>query len=98
MGIRPGLRPSRKENGVTFGFAGAMSEVGLPENAIPLALLLFNVGVEIGQVLFVGAVLALIWGFGRIKPSWPAWAWRVPTYVIGSVAAFWCIERVASCF
>ncbi len=81
-----------------FGFAGALSEVGLPPQDVPVALLLFNVGVEIGQVLFVGAVLALIWGFSRIKPSWPAWARQVPTYLIGSVAAFWCIERVASFF
>ncbi len=81
-----------------FGFAGALSEVGLPAQDVPVALLLFNVGVEIGQVLFVAAVLAVIWGFSRIKPSWPAWARQVPTYVIGSVAAFWCIERVASFF
>lgn len=81
-----------------FGFAGALSEVGLPETAIPLALFLFNVGVEIGQVLFVAAMLAVIWGLSRIKPSWPAWARQVPTYVIGSVAAFWCIERVVSFF
>ena len=41
-----------------LGFAGALAEVGLPENSIPLALLFFNIGVEIGQVLFIVAVLA----------------------------------------
>ena len=76
-----------------FGFAGALSEIGLPEHAIPMALLFFNVGVELGQLAFIGAVL-LCWALlGRF--SWPAWAWRVPVYMIGSLAAFWTIERIA---
>ena len=76
-----------------FGFAGALTEIGLPEHAIPLALLFFNVGVEIGQLLFVGAVL-LVWAVIR-RVTLPEWAWRVPTYMIGALAAYWTIERVA---
>ena len=78
-----------------FGFAGALSEVGLPDSDIPLALLLFNVGVEIGQLLFVAGALAVMWLGRRLSVPWPQWAWRVPTYAIGSVAAYWTIERVA---
>ena len=52
-----------------LGFAGALAEVGLPHNSIPLALLFFNVGVEIGQLLFIGAVLALIAGGTRLAAA-----------------------------
>jgi len=76
-----------------FGFAGALSEIGLPEHAIPLALLFFNVGVELGQLLFIGAVIAVSLVLKRI--TWPGWAWRVPVYTIGSLAAFWTIQRIA---
>lgn len=85
-----------------FGFAGALSEIGLPEQAIPLALLLFNVGVELGQLLFITVVLAMGAALRRVSGPWPAWAWRwpawawrLPAYGIGSLAAFWTIERVA---
>ena len=75
-----------------FGFAGALSEIGLPEHAIPMALLFFNLGVEAGQLLFIAAVL-LAWSvLGRI--NWPQWAWRVPVYAIGSMAAFWTLDRL----
>lgn len=77
-----------------FGFAGALSEIGLPQSAIPLALLTFNVGVEAGQLLFVSAVLVLYSVARRVQPTPPEWAWRVPTYAIGGVAAYWLIERV----
>jgi hypothetical protein len=80
-----------------FGFAGALAEVGLPENAIPLALLFFNIGVEIGQLLFILAVLAayhllkrLVAGrfsIARLEP--------VPVYFIGGLASFWVFERVS---
>jgi hydrogenase/urease accessory protein HupE len=76
-----------------FGFAGALSEIGLPEHAIPAALLFFNIGVEIGQLIFIGAVL-LAWALAKRIP-WPRWAWGVPVYIIGSLAAFWTIERIA---
>jgi hypothetical protein len=76
-----------------FGFAGALSEVGLPTHAIPLALLFFNVGVELGQLAFIAAVLAGAWALRRFALEPPAWAPRLAAYVIGSVAAFWVFER-----
>ena len=83
-----------------FGFAGALAEVGLPQSSIPIALLFFNVGVEIGQLLFVGAVLTGIfvgWRAGqRIRFPQPAWLWRITPYAIGGLASFWLVERVAA--
>jgi hypothetical protein len=83
-----------------FGFAGALAEVGLPQSSIPIALLFFNVGVEIGQLVFVGAVLGVItvgWRAGqRLRVSQPAWLWRVAPYAIGALASFWLVERVAA--
>jgi len=76
-----------------FGFAGALSEIGLPEHAIPLALLFFNLGVEAGQLLFIATVLGVSMVLRRM--TLPVWAWRVPVYTIGSLAAFWTIQRVA---
>jgi HupE / UreJ protein len=78
-----------------LGFAGALNEIGLPVDAIPLALFSFNVGVELGQVAFDAAVLALLWVAWRLRVWWPPWAWRVPAYAIGLVAAFWSFQRVA---
>ncbi len=83
-----------------FGFAGALSEIGLPQLDIPLALFSFNVGVEIGQLLFIAAVFAIAAVARQIMrhvalPQ-PVWAWRVAPYVIGSVSAFWLIQRVAA--
>jgi hydrogenase/urease accessory protein HupE len=79
-----------------FGFAGALAEVGLPDNAIPLALLFFNLGVEAGQLLFIAGVLAVAIAWRRLRAPWPEWARWMPAYGIGSVAAFWTIERVAA--
>ncbi|MEM9304041.1 MAG: HupE/UreJ family protein [Pseudomonadota bacterium] len=76
-----------------FGFAGALTEIGLPEHAIPLALLFFNVGVEVGQLLFIAAVFAA-WALLKRLPM-PSWSWAVPVYAIGSMAGFWTIERIA---
>lgn len=78
-----------------FGFASALSEIGLPQSSIPLALFTFNVGVEIGQLIFVAAVLVLYAIGKRLQPTLPEWAWRVPSYAIGGIAAFWVLERVA---
>ncbi|MCO4811915.1 MAG: HupE/UreJ family protein [Gammaproteobacteria bacterium] len=78
-----------------FGFAGALSEIGLPQSSIPLALFTFNVGVEIGQLMFIAAIL-LLYGLGkRFRPVPPEWAWRIPSYAIGGIAAFWVFERIA---
>jgi hydrogenase/urease accessory protein HupE len=79
-----------------FGFAGALTEVGLPQTEIPLALLFFNVGVELGQLAFVIGVLLLNLALKRIALQPMRWAEITATYVIGSVAAFWTIERVAA--
>ena len=82
-----------------FGFASALREVGLPQSSIPVALLFFNIGVEIGQLLFITSVLAVITLARRTTRrkgiSQPAWVWRIPPYAIGSVASFWVIQRVA---
>ncbi len=83
-----------------FGFAGALAEVGLPQSSIPIALLFFNVGVEIGQLLFVGAVLAVFAvarrAGQRLRLPQPAWLLRIAPYVIGGLASFWLVERVAA--
>ena len=76
-----------------FGFAGALSDVGLPQQAIPVALLLFNVGVEVGQLLFIGAAMILVWVARRLQIDWPQRLEWLPAYAIGSVAAFWTIQR-----
>jgi hydrogenase/urease accessory protein HupE len=83
-----------------FGFAGALSEIGLPQLDIPLALSSFNVGVEIGQLLFIAAVLALVAIARQVRHRlgfrWPVWSWRVAPYAIGSVSSFWLIQRLAA--
>jgi hydrogenase/urease accessory protein HupE len=79
-----------------FGFAGALHEVGLPGHAIPTALFLFNFGVEVGQLLFVAAVLVLVALARRPLASVPRWATVVPAYAIGAVAMFWTLQRIGS--
>ena len=78
-----------------FGFAGALGDIGLPQNEIPLALLMFNIGVELGQLLFVAFILAIVMILNRLRREWPAWTRQIPAYGIGGIAAFWLIERVA---
>ena len=77
-------------------FAGALKEIGLPEGNIPLSLFLFNLGVEIGQLVFVALVSALLWALARLR--WPAAtprvAWATASYAIGSFAMFWFLERL----
>jgi hypothetical protein len=89
-----------------FGFAGALAEVGLPQHAIPVALLFFNIGVEIGQLVFVAAVLFLIWllhaaaqlsGAVLVKQALERLDVTI-AYGIGVVAAYWLIERTAAFF
>jgi hypothetical protein len=79
-----------------LGFAGALGEIGVPQAEVPLALLMFNVGVETGQLLFIAVVLSAIAVLRRLPLTAPAGAWRVAPYTIGSLAAFWTIERVMS--
>ena len=79
-----------------FGFAGALAETGLPQTSIPVALLMFNVGVEIGQLIFVAIVLLLAAVGRRLLKQPPAWTVPAAAYSVGALAAFWTIERVAS--
>jgi hydrogenase/urease accessory protein HupE len=83
-----------------LGFASALAEVGLPQLSIPVALLFFNVGVEIGQLLFIAAVFAAIaagrWIARRIRLPHANWLWRIPPYAIGGIASYWVLERVAA--
>lgn len=76
-----------------FGFASALSDIGIPEDAVPFALLFFNLGVEAGQIAFVCIVLLLMFLLRRYAPRLPAWTWRAPPYGAGIVASFWFIER-----
>jgi hypothetical protein len=102
---RPGLT-SRKPWVVAFvfgllhglGFAGALTELGVPPGEIPLALLFFNVGVEIGQLMFVAVVLVLGWALRQLQVRWPRWAEPLPAYAIGTIAAFWLIGRTSGLF
>ena len=77
-----------------FGFAGALTSAGLPRQDLPLALVSFNVGVEIGQVAFVLLIVALERFFRRLEIRWPRWA-VLPGYAVGSLGAFWTIQRTA---
>ena len=78
-----------------FGFAGALNEIGLPQNEIPLALLMFNIGVEAGQLLFIGCIALIGESISKIHVNLPSWLKPACLYSIGGVAAFWLIERVA---
>lgn len=77
-----------------LGFASVLQDVGLPQNNIPLALFLFNVGVEIGQLVFVFVMLLVIAGFHRLTFKFPQWVYKTPAYLIGTLAMFWFIERL----
>jgi hydrogenase/urease accessory protein HupE len=78
-----------------FGFAGALKDVGLPQHEVPMALLAFNVGVELGQLLFVAAAMIVLLVVRKLRSEWPQWAHQMPAYGIGSAAAFWFFERLA---
>ncbi len=78
-----------------LGFAGALSAVGLPADEIPIALLFFNLGVEIGQLLFVAAVWGAIVLVSRLRPGQFAWAGIISPYVIGAAATYWFVQRLA---
>jgi hydrogenase/urease accessory protein HupE len=78
-----------------FGFASGLTSMGLPQAEIPLALLLFNVGVEIGQTFFVLIIVMLERSFRILEIRWPRWAEALPAYTVGGLGAFWTIQRVA---
>ncbi len=77
-----------------FGFAGALAEIGLPEGEIPVALLTFNIGVEAGQLIIVAVGLAVFVAIRRFATRQFRFAQVCSAYAIGSIAAFWMIERV----
>ena len=82
-----------------FGFAGALTEIGLPEQSITLALLFFNVGVEIGQLLFVSVVLFIGFALKKLNQnSLLEKSQLFVIYAIGSLSSFWFIQRVVSFF
>jgi hypothetical protein len=72
-----------------LGFAGALSEIGVPQHEVPLALFMFNVGVETGQLAFIAVVLSLMAVLKRLPLTVPQGAWRLLPYAIGSVAFFY---------
>src|SRR5208283_463852 len=78
-----------------FGFASALTSGGLPHHELPIALVSFNVGVELGQLSFIALILALERSFRILEVHWPRWAMAVPGYTVGSLGAFWTIQRVA---
>ena len=79
-----------------FGFASGLTGLGLPRAEVPLALLLFNIGVEIGQLAFVGVVLGLVCAWRVLGICWPAPVLRLPGYVVGSAGAFWTLTTVTA--
>ncbi len=81
-----------------FGFASGLMAIGLPRADIPLALLMFNVGVEICQILFVAAVLVVMASFRKLDIQMPLWGKLLPVYAMGSVSAYWFWGRVAAMF
>ena len=78
-----------------MGFAGALKEIGLPDGEIPMALLSFNLGIEFGQLAFVILLGILTFLVHRAGLSLPK---RLAIYVMGSLAAYWVIDRSANIF
>jgi hydrogenase/urease accessory protein HupE len=76
-----------------FGFASGLSTVGMPRAEIPLALLMFNIGVEIGQLAFVILILLVHRAMKILEFRWPHWVDFAPGYAIGSLGAYWTIQR-----
>ena len=81
-----------------FGFASGLSTVGMPKAEIPLALLMFNIGVEIGQIAFVVLMLSIYRALTLLQFRWPHWVEFAPGYVIGALGAYWTIQRTAMLF
>jgi len=77
-----------------FGFAGALSDVGLPENDIPFALLLFNIGIELGQIAFILLVLALIWVAKKVTQKHIQPWFTLTAYSIGSMGMYFFISNI----
>jgi hydrogenase/urease accessory protein HupE len=76
-----------------FGFASGLSTVGMPRAEVPLALAMFNVGVELGQLAFVALILLCHRAAKTLEFRWPRTAELAPAYLIGSLGAYWTIQR-----
>ena len=76
-----------------FGFATGLTSMGLPRAELPLALLLFNVGVELGQIAFVLLAFLLVRSFCVLEVRWPRLVQRLPGYAVGTLGAYWAIQR-----
>ena len=85
-----------------FGFAAVLGEIGLPQNEIPTTLLFFNVGVELGQILFIAALIVLAFAAKKLaqlfsrRPLSPVIWQPASAYMIGAVATYWTIERIVN--
>jgi hydrogenase/urease accessory protein HupE len=78
-----------------FGFATALTSAGLPRADLPLALLSFNVGVELGQLGFVALILGSERAFRVLEIRWPRWVQALPGYTVGALGAFWTVQRMS---
>ena len=78
-----------------FGFAGALAEIGLPKGNLIGALFLFNVGIEVGQLLVIAIGLSIAWIARRGWFTAPQFLVRAPLYLVGCTAAYWVVERSA---
>lgn len=81
-----------------FGFASGLSTTGMPKAELPLALLFFNVGVELGQIGFVSLTLLLSRAFRVLEMRWPVWVERAPGYAVGVCGAYWTVQRTVMLF
>ena len=79
-----------------LGFAGARAEVGLPQADLPLALLAFNTGIELGQLAFVAVVVSARQVAAEALGRLPRWIEAVPVYALGSLSAMWCLQRAVT--
>jgi len=78
-----------------FGFAGALADIGLPQGTELLALLLFNIGVELGQFAIIGVALAALWSLAKLGSNWRKHTELVVTYSFAAIAMFWVIQRLS---
>ena len=76
-----------------LGFASVLADLALPRHTLLLALLGFNLGVEVGQLVLVGLFFGMVWALRRLDVTWPQWATPLPACVIAIIAAIWFIER-----
>ncbi len=79
-----------------FGFAGALAEIGLPEGDVPLALLTFNLGVEIGQLAIVAVALAVLYALRKFRVEWLQPTKTAMAYGIGIISTYWFVERMVA--